>query len=294
MKLCIFDCQGENHIGLVTDAGMLDFSRALQAYQLVQEGQGKALVTDMTGLMREGLFSDQTFDAVVSFVEQHGLVNAFAVTGQTTLRAPIPRPGKIVALGGGYPFPGEPDPEEPPLFFKVGSCVIGPEEPIVYKKVLQEISPELELAVIIGRQASSVPREEAASVIAGYSIFNDVTATELQMATWDTGFWTHTKSIDTFGPLGPYLVPREQLSDPQRLDMSLKVNGKTLLEANTRTMLFDIPYLIEYISTYVTLEPGDVIATGTPGHPGPLRVGDVVELTIAEIGTLRNPVVAEG
>lgn len=293
MKLCLFDHQGEDHIGMVNDTGMLDFSWAFQAYQLIQEERATTLVTDIVALMSDGLFNDQTFDAVLSFVKEHNLTEAFTVSEHPKLRAPVPRPGKIVALGGGYPFPGEEAPEEPPLFFKVGSSVIGPEEPIVYKKILEEISPELELAIVIGKQASNTPREEAGGVIAGYTILNDVTATELQMATWDSGFWTHTKNIDTFCPIGPYLVPSWQLSDPQKLEMSLKVNGETALEGNTSAMLFDIPYLIEYISAYITLEPGDVIATGTPGHPGALHPGDVVELTIAEIGTLRNPVVAE-
>ena len=293
IKFCIFDVRGENHIGLLMDEKLLDFSRSLQAYRLLMQGEMTPLATDMVPLMREGLFTPDLFGSVLSFIREHNLADAFSVLDQPKLRAPIPRPAKIIALGGGYHFEGEEDPAEPPLFFKVSSSIIGHAEPIIYKKILKEISPELELAVVIGKKASNVSRDQAADCVAGYTIFNDVTARALQMAKWDSGFWTYTKNIDTFSPMGPYLVPPTEISDPQQLDMALRVNGKTLLQANTSTMLFSIPQVIEYVSTYVTLEPGDVIATGTPGHIGPLRPGDVVELTIAEIGTLSNPVVTE-
>ncbi len=294
MKIALFDHGGHNHIGIVTDAGVLDFSRAYQAQQLIQSGKEcPQLVTDMVTLMRAGLFQRQTFAAVLTFVAQHNLQDAFVVAAPK-LRAPIPQPGKLIALGGNYSHPGEDDPDEPPLFFKPASSIIGPEEPIIYRKNLNVVEPEIELTVIIGRRGSHIARADAMDYVAGYTALNDVTARDLQNVAWEAQRpWSYTKGIDTFTPIGPYVVLPDAVGDPHNLAMTMRVNGEVVAEANTNTMLFQIPFLIEYISQYMSLEAGDIIATGTPVHPGGLTPGDTVELEIAEIGILRNSVAAD-
>ena len=160
---------------------------------------------------------------------------------------------------------------------------------------MKQVEPEIELAAVIGARASDVPEEEAMQYVAGYTVLNDVTARDLQNAAWDIQRpWEYTKSIDTFTPVGPHLVLPEAVSDPHDLAMIMRVNGEVVAEASTNTMLFRIPFLIEYLSQYMTLEPGDIIATGTPAHPEALHPGDVIELDVAEVGVLRNPIVAEG
>jgi 2-keto-4-pentenoate hydratase/2-oxohepta-3-ene-1,7-dioic acid hydratase in catechol pathway len=294
MKLALFDANGENHIGIVQENGLFDFSRGYQAYQLLEEGKMTAPLTDMVELMRAGLFGRELFEKILTFAAQHTLVEKLTVAGTPKLRAPIPNPAKLIALGGNFQFPGEPDPDEPPLFFKLASSVIGPDEPIICKKILKQVEPEIEVTVIIGRRASNVSRDEAMDYVAGYTILNDVTARDLQNVAFGTSRpWAYTKSIDTFTPMGPHLVLADAVTDPHNLAMTMRVNGEVVAAASTNTMIFQIPQLIEYISQYITLEPGDVIATGTPDHPGPLKPGDTVELEIAELGSLRNPVVAE-
>jgi 2-keto-4-pentenoate hydratase/2-oxohepta-3-ene-1,7-dioic acid hydratase in catechol pathway len=295
MKIALFAHGDHNHIGIVTDFEMLDFSRAYQARQLIQYGEeSPQLITDMVTLMDAGLFNIQTFESTVMFVYEHHLNGAFAVA-DPSLRTPIPQPGKLIALGGNYSHPGEEDPDEPPLFFKPTSSIIGPEESIIFRRNLNVVEPEIELTVIIGRQGNHISQADAMDYVAGYTLLNDVTARDLQNVAWEVQRpWSYTKGIDTFTPIGPHVVLRDAVSDPHNLAMTMRVNGEVIAEANTNTMLFRIPALIEYISQYMTLEPGDMIATGTPVHPPGLKPGDTVELEIEEIGILRNPVAADG
>ena len=295
MKIALFAHGDHSHIGIVTDFETLDFSRAYQAQQLIQFGEeSPRLITDMVTLMEAGLFNGQTFQSTIMFVYEHHLNGAFAVA-DPCLRTPIPRPGKLVALGGNYAHEGEEEPDEPPLFFKPTSSIIGPEEPIIFRRNLSVVEPEIELAVVIGSHGSHIAQAEAMEYVAGYTLLNDVTARDLQNTAYKVQRpWSYTKGIDTFTPIGPHVVLREAVSDPHNLAMTMRVNGEVVGEANTNTMLFQIPALIEYISRYMSLEAGDIIATGTPVHPPGLKAGDTVELEIAEIGILRNPVAADG
>ncbi len=294
MRIALFDHDGHNHIGIVTDFGMLDFSRAYQAQQLIQNGEeGPQRITDMISLMRAGLFNAVTFESTLMFVFEHHLNSAFTVTNPT-LRTPIPNPGKLIALGGNYSHPGEENPDEPPLFFKPTSSIIGPDEPIIFRRNLDVVEPEIELTVIIGKQGSHISQADAMDYVAGYTVLNDVTARDLQNVAFEVQRpWSYTKGIDTFTPIGPDIVLPQAVSDPHNLAMTMRVNGEEIAHANTNTMLFQVPVLIEYISQYMSLEPGDMIATGTPVHPPGLQPGDTVELEIEEIGILSNPVVAD-
>jgi len=220
---------------------------------------------------------------------------------EVRLLAPLPHPGKIICLGHNYRDHMGKDRTEPPdfptFFCKTGNTVIGPGESIVIPPETEQADFEAELAVVIGRRTRRVAEREALECVAGYTIFNDVSARDYQKR---TSQWMIGKSFDTFGPMGPALVTADEIPDPHSLDLALTVNGNPRQQTNTRRMIFSIPFLIAYLSAVITLDPGDVIATGTPartqaapGAPEFLQPGDVVRITIERIGQLENPVMAE-
>jgi 2-keto-4-pentenoate hydratase/2-oxohepta-3-ene-1,7-dioic acid hydratase in catechol pathway len=215
---------------------------------------------------------------------------------------PIGRPGKIVAVGMNYrdhaAEAGLDVPERPVLFGLWPSSVIGDGEAIVIPSLSSQIDYEAELGVVIGERARNVPVERALDVVAGYTCFNDVSARDLQ---FQDGQWTRAKSLDTFCPVGPRVAPASEIRDPQTLRIRCLVNGEPLQDSSTAEMVFSVAELVAYISRGVTLEPGDLIATGTPAGVGftrepPvfLRPGDEVTVEIEQIGALTNPVRAEG
>jgi 2-keto-4-pentenoate hydratase/2-oxohepta-3-ene-1,7-dioic acid hydratase in catechol pathway len=218
-----------------------------------------------------------------------------------TLLAPVPRPGKIICLGHNYydhMGKGKTEPAEYPTFFcKTVNTIIGPGQAIVIPRVTQQVDYEAELAVVIGKRARRVTQERALEFIAGYTIFNDVSARDYQKR---TSQWMIGKCFDTFGPMGPALVTTDEIPDPHCLELSLTVNDHEMQRTNTRNMIFTIPYLIAYLSDVMTLEPGDVISTGTPAKtslaqsvPPFIKPGDRVKICIEKIGELVSPVVAE-
>jgi len=216
------------------------------------------------------------------------------------LGAPIPRPGKIICIGLNYrDHAAESNaevPAYPTVFAKYASCIVGPGESIVIPRVTSQVDYEGELAVVIGRRARDVAEADALEYVAGYAPFNDVSARDYQMR---TSQWTIGKTFDTFGPLGPALVSADEITDPHALDIRVSIGGEVLQSSNTRHLIFTIPQLIAYLSSVMTLEPGDVIATGTPAGVGAARKpqrwlvpGDVVRVEISSLGALENPVVA--
>lgn len=204
------------------------------------------------------------------------------------LLAPV-LPSKVVAIGKNYAehareMGGEP-PAEPVLFLKPSTAVCGPGDPIRYPGTLTErVDYEGELAVVIGRLCREVPASQAAGVIFGYTCANDVTARDLQAR---DGQWARAKGFDTFCPLGPWI---ETDADPAGLELTTTVNGEVRQRARTSLLLHDVPALVAYASSVMTLLPGDVLLTGTPAGVGPLTIGDEVSVTIENIGTLTNPV----
>lgn len=219
-------------------------------------------------------------------------------------------PTKIVALGLNYlehikesqsvdvqNFTGE-IPREPVLFPKTPNVLIGPGEPIILPAFLDEYGfdqcrtdHEAELAIIIKDRVKNLSPAGAMDHILGYTCFNDISQRNLQKS--DTSGWYRGKSLDTFGPIGPVLVTPEDIGDPQNLEIRCRLNGKTVQHSNTRHMIFTIPELLAFVSKNFTLEPGDIIITGTPSGVSPLHDGDTVEVEIENIGTLTNPVRAE-
>jgi len=211
---------------------------------------------------------------------------------EATLLAPC-EPGKIVALGLNYrdhaaEF-GHPIPEEPLIFLKPSTAVIGPGEDILYPAMSRRVDYEAELAVVIGKTARHVQERDFRDYVLGYTAINDVTARDLQQK---DGQFTRSKSFDTFAPLGPWI--ETEITDPDDLTVEAYLNGERRQHSNTRNLVFPVATLVAFISRIMTLLPGDVIATGTPSGIGPMRPGDVVEIRVAGVGALRNRVVAEG
>ena len=214
-------------------------------------------------------------------------------------------PTKIICIGTNYmdhiEETGLDVPKEPVLFPKTLNCLISNKEPIVYPKFLynqrkyNRVDYEVELAFIIKDKCKDIPENEAYSHILGYTVFNDITARKMQVKDIVSKLpWFRSKSFDTFGPIGPRIVETDEIKDPHNLNIELKLNGEIKQLSNTKHLLFQVPKLMEYITMLFTLEPGDIIATGTPSGIGPIQPGDIVEATIEKIGTLTNNVVLEG
>jgi len=213
----------------------------------------------------------------------------------------IPRPGKIVCVGLNYrdhaAEGGQDLPKAPLLFAKWPNTLIGDGDPVVLPPESTQVDYEAELGVVIGAKAKRVSERDALDHVAGYICVNDVSARDLQFA---DGQWTRGKSPDTFCPVGPRLVPREEIADPQALAIRCLVNGKALQDSSTAQMIFSVAEIIAYTSQIITLEPGDLIATGTPAGVGVFRDpkvllqdGDEVAVEIEGLGTLTNPITKE-
>lgn len=223
------------------------------------------------------------------------------VNGAPRFGVPYVGIGKFVAIGLNYSDhakeAGLPLPAEPIVFMKATTCISGPNDDVIQPRNSTKLDWEIELGVVIGTQARYVDEASALNHVAGYCIVNDVSERSFQMATsqWDKG-----KGFDTAGPIGPYLVTTDEITDPQSLDMELQVNGRVMQSGSTRTMVFGVAKIISHVSQYMTLLPGDVIATGTPPgvglgmKPTPvfLKAGDVMTLTIQGLGQQRQKVVA--
>jgi 2-keto-4-pentenoate hydratase/2-oxohepta-3-ene-1,7-dioic acid hydratase in catechol pathway len=217
------------------------------------------------------------------------------------LMAPIPRPPKFICVGLNYrdhaKEVGAQIPSVPTIFNKFTNVVIGPGQPIVLPKNSTQPDYEAELAFVIGKGGRHIPADKWRDHVFGYTIVHDVSARDFQNATTQ---WLMGKTFDTFGPMGPWIVTADEIPDPHSLDISLEIGGVTLQKSNTRELIFRIPELIAHISSVVTLEPGDVVATGTPAGVGAarkpprfLKPGEETIIRIQSIGELRNPVVAE-
>jgi 2-keto-4-pentenoate hydratase/2-oxohepta-3-ene-1,7-dioic acid hydratase in catechol pathway len=213
----------------------------------------------------------------------------------------IPRPGKIVCVGLNYrdhaAEGGQDLPKAPLLFAKWPNTLIGDGDPVVLPPESTQVDYEAELGVVIGAKAKRVSERDALDHVAGYICVNDVSARDLQFA---DGQWTRGKSPDTFCPVGPRLVPREEIADPQALAIRCLVNGEALQDSSTAQMIFSVAEIIAYTSQVITLEPGDLIATGTPAGVGVfrdpkvlLKDGDEVSVEIEGLGTLTNPITKE-
>jgi 2-keto-4-pentenoate hydratase/2-oxohepta-3-ene-1,7-dioic acid hydratase in catechol pathway len=220
---------------------------------------------------------------------------------QARLLAPVPDPHKIVCLGLNYrdhaAESGAPIPKDPILFSKYATALIGPEQPIILPAVSREVDYEAELVIVVGKRGRNFRAEDAAAYAAGYMVGHDVSARDWQLKK-DGKQWMVGKTFDTFAPTGPFVVTADEVPDPHALPIRLRLNGVTMQDSNTSQMIFGVGATLAYLSQVFTLEPGDLVFTGTPPGVGMarkppvfLKGGDVVEVEIGGLGVLRNPVV---
>ncbi len=288
MKLVTFSYRNETRVGALvareSQYFVLDLNRALPS-----------LPPDMLAFLQAG---EAALRLAASGVSKAAVSDLLPLS-EVTLLAPVPRPGKIICLGHNYDdhTGGIARPEYPTFFAKYSNVVVGPHQPIVVTRTSDCVDYEGELAVVIGKRCKYVDQASALDAVAGYTIFNDVTARDYQKRSTQ---WTLGKSFDTFGPMGPALVTRDEIPDPGALDLVLTVNGEERQRSNTCHLIFPIPFLIASLTAAMTLEPGDVISTGTPSGTGGsqkppvyLKPGDKVCVCITTLGELINPVVAE-
>lgn len=227
--------------------------------------------------------------------------SASKVDSNERIGPPVSKTGKIVCIGLNYSKhaaeSGAEIPREPILFFKAGSSLNGPFDPVIIPKNSKKTDWEVELAVIIGKKASYVEEDEAMDYVAGYAVHNDVSEREFQLERG--GQWVKGKSCDTFAPIGPYLVTKDEVPDPHKLRLWLKLNDEILQDGNTSDFIFNVPQVVSYISQFMSLMPGDIISTGTPDGvglgfdpPRYLKPGDVMELGIDGLGVSKQTAVA--
>lgn len=281
MKLFRFGKKGEERPGILLKNEKWDVSALGQDYD-------------------EPFFENDGLAALQRFV-QNNPGKLCRVPERIRLAPPVCKPGKIICVGLNYRDhaieTGAPIPQEPILFFKSPTALCGPDDDLVLPKNSKKVDWEVELAVVIGKKASYVKEEDALNHIAGYVLHNDYSERAFQLERG--GQWVKGKSCDTFAPLGPYLATPDELGDVDNLKMWLKVNGAVMQNSSTSQMIFKIPFLIHYISQFMTLLPGDIITTGTPHGVGMglnpqvyLKAGDIVELGIEGLGASTQKVSA--
>ena len=269
-------------------------------------GEEKPGAIDSNGIIRDlssiinDLNGQSIDDLTIERLRKINLKSLPAVSNNTRIGPCIGSVGKFLSIGLNYSDhaaeTGLPIPEHPILFLKATSSIVGPNDTVYMPRGSTKSDWEVELGVVIGKKAKYVKESDALSYVAGYCIVNDVSEREFQ--TELSGQWTKGKSCDTYGPTGPWLVTRDEIPDPQRLSMSLDLNGKRMQDGNTKTMIFTVAQIIEHLSSLMTLYPGDLISTGTPPgvgmgiKPNPifLKSGDIMELKIEHLGTQRQVV----
>ncbi len=309
MRFVTFTTNNTPRVGVLVHTQIIDLAGAYDVWQ--QSANGPAAPESLPNSVLALLQADEATRAlvpqVVAFAStpeqltqltRRGLVHAI---DEVSLLPPILRPGKIICLGHNYRRHvmemGRPIPPYPVLFAKFANTLIGHRQPLVLPKISRQVDYEAELALVVGRVGKDIPQtEEAFDYLAGYTVFNDVSVRDYQKRTIQ---WLQGKTFDGTGPIGPALVTADEVRDPQALDITLRLNGEVMQHANTGDFIFTIPTILSYISQIMTLEPGDIIATGTPGGVGDardpqvfLKPGDVVRVEIAELGILENPVIA--
>ena len=316
MKLLTFLSGDKPLLGVLVGEDVLDVNAALRqglgGTDLPKEASRELNMLSLLEMRGEGLDLVREVVAETRTLGEDE-INGLRVSGvlhrleDVRLMAPIPRPRKnIVCLGLNYADHvreagkeaqgSESLPQRPIYFTKAPTTITGPYDDILYPQVTEKLDYEVELALIIGKEGKYIPEDEVYDHIAGYSVFNDVSARDLQMSHLQ---WFKGKSCDTFSPMGPYLVTSDEVADPQRLDICCKVNGETRQSSDTSKMIFDIKKIVSTLSAGMTLEVGDIIATGTPSgvgsaHPsGLLKAGDIVECTVEGLGSIVNRVVSE-
>lgn len=284
MKLCTFRHGGATRIGIVDGGGVVDLAQA-----------APGLPGEMTALLAAGADALRAAASAAAGARERLPLDA------VSLAAPVLRPPKFLAIGLNYADhvaeAGLETPKLPTVFNKQATCATGPSDPVWMPRGSQALDYEGELGIVIGRRCRQVPRDRAREVIAGYLVVDDVSIRDWQLR---VPTWTMGKSFDTHGPIGPWITTADEVGDPHGLRLRTWVNGELRQDSSTSNLIFDCFEIVEHLSGGFTLEPGDVIATGTPGGvgiarkpPKLLRVGDRVRVEIEGLGTLENEIILE-
>jgi acylpyruvate hydrolase len=307
LKLVSFTKDGITRIGVMENENVIDLNAA---YCSLLESEGKlraekiaeAFVPgEMTEFLQGGSESIEEAKKAAAYarnnVEVKGRKLVYSVS-DVKIEAPVPAPGKMICVGHNYrehilEMKRE-LPPHPVVFAKFANTVVGPQDDIPFHPISEQLDYEAEFAFVIGQRARNVSQDEALKYVAGYTIVNDVTYRDLQRRTLQ---WLQGKAVDGSAPMGPWLVTADELTNPSGLDIVLSVNGEERQRSNTANLVFSVPYLVEFLSNIMTLEPGDIILTGTPGGVGVardpqvfLKDGDVVRIEVDQVGVLENKV----
>jgi 2-keto-4-pentenoate hydratase/2-oxohepta-3-ene-1,7-dioic acid hydratase in catechol pathway len=305
MKLAQFTSvrSSAQRLGILIGERVIDLAAlaASVAHSGEEGGRWLSGVTDVRDVIARGEEAQVEIRGLVKQALTRGIAEGEPLAHPLESVAFLPPvyPGKIVAIGRNYVDHaiegGEAPPSAPLIFTKLPNSLSAHNAPIVLPVISTQVDYEAELAVVIGRRARRVSESDALNYVFGYTLINDVSARDLQFG---DGQWVRGKGLDGFAPLGPFITTRDEIADVHALNIEGRLNGDVMQSSNTGKMIFKVPYLISYISQAITLEPGDVIATGTPegvgifrNPPIVLKPGDVFEVTIERLGTLRNPVV---
>lgn len=317
MKLVTFFVGRDSRVGAKLDDRIVDLNMAL-AGRLSLEGEKRPYAladvlqpSEMILFLQSGSRAMRDATAVLSWVRERtqrgdpvaGPEGEQAVYAEADVRIgpPVLRPAKVICVAHNYydmlAETGMQPPAEPRIFSKWANAITGPYDPVIYPRMTHSLGYEAELGVVIGERCKHVPEASAYDVIAGYVAFNDVSASDLTKKDIQN---TRGKGFDTFAPMGPYLVTKDEVPDPHNLAVKLTVNGRLLQDSNTNQMVYNVPQLVAFCSEVFTLEPGDVIATGCPGGlakdrkpPTFMNPGDLMVTEIEGVGTMRNTIVAE-
>lgn len=305
MKLVTFTHHGKMRIGALVNENVVDLHAAFLEY-LQSEGEDRAeqiteayIPTDMVGFLQGGQTSLHYAKEAIEFaLNNKENKNYVFATGEVRMEAPVQEPKKIICVGHNYREHilemGREIPPYPLVFAKFANTIIGPEDPIPFHPISEQLDYEAEFTFVVGKRAKNVNEEDALDYVAGYTICNDVTYRDIQRRTLQ---WLQGKSVDGSAPMGPWLITSDELADPSGLDITLSVNGEQRQKSNTENLVFSVPKLVSFLSSLMTLEPGDVVMTGTPGGVGVamepqvfLKDGDVVKIEVDKVGVLENKV----
>ncbi|WP_047985737.1 fumarylacetoacetate hydrolase family protein [Ornithinibacillus californiensis] len=303
MKLVNYQVKNKEdnpRVGFVLDERIVDVQDAFRKYkqQDVVENLDALLPANPTDFFKLGNPAIEKAKEVYTYVTEQPKDNTSFLREEVYIGTPIPEPSKVICVGRNYVEHAQEMksdiPEYPVLFAKFANALIGPEDDIEKTPQTEKLDYEVELTIVIGKEASQVKRENAFDYIAGYTIGNDISARDLQKRTPQ---WLQGKTIDKSTPIGPWVVTADEVGDPGKLDVRCYVNGELRQSSNTEKFIFDVPFLIEFISNLITLYPGDIIMTGTPDgvafgmdQPKFLQDGDIITNEIEKIGTLENRV----
>ncbi|KKK39821.1 fumarylacetoacetate hydrolase [Mesobacillus campisalis] len=297
MKLMAFRMGKDIQLGILSEDLIVNLHAVEREYKK-HHSSGSSLPSDLKQLIEQSDAILPYIEELIKFANDGSGANYSLPVSQVEILPPVSNPEKLICVGLNYldhcKETGLEPPSSPVIFSKYANAIIGEKAAIEIPVNSNQVDYEAELAIVIGKEAKHVSEEEAEEYIFGYTIMNDISARDQQFA---DGQWSRGKSADTFAPIGPVIVTKDEVGDPHRLDISLTLNGQIMQESNTENLIFNVSQIVSYLSQSMTLRPGDIIATGTPPGVGMgrdpqvwLKDGDNLSVSIEKIGTLTNPV----